>query len=91
MIMITEVTLRNSAEAIEAELTKIAKRDTEAKAILKQMQPYIDEAKSVLSIDDFEFRRLRFDYPLIDGVMADYDVAAILYSRFANQFEGLLV
>jgi len=87
--MITAITLNESARKFEAELRKVAETSVEAKDLLLQIEPFITEAKSVGSISNFNFRRLRFDRLFIDGPLADNINLANAYAKFSNQFEGL--
>lgn len=89
--MITEETLKRSAEALETELNYAAKNSEEARELISQLEPFISEAKAVVSITDFGFRRLRFDRPFIEGPLAENHGLSNAYAKFANQFEGLEV
>ncbi|MGB0204311.1 MAG: hypothetical protein ACPF9K_04575 [Neptuniibacter sp.] len=89
--MITKDAIKKSAQAFEEELVLAARSSTEAKALLPQLQPFIDEAKEIGCISDFQFRRLRFDHPFIDGPLADNIKLSDKYANFANLFEGIEV
>lgn len=89
--MITVETLKYSARNFQAELCEAAETSDEAKKLLRQMEPFIVEACTIVSISEFTFCRLRFDRPFFDGPLADNNKLANAYAKFSNQFEGLEV